>query len=130
MPLISPIYASLLGLLIIALGYYVTTVRHSEKVGLGYGNSDKMQQAVRVHANTVENAVLGMVLLLMLELQGAKGYWLHGTGAVLLGARLLYVKGLLGSKGVSFGRYWGTALSWASITTMAVVNLALAFSLL
>jgi uncharacterized membrane protein YecN with MAPEG domain len=53
-----------------------------------------MQKRIRVHANFVEYAPLGLVLLLLAELQGTPNFVLHGLGLSLLLGRVLHAFGL------------------------------------
>ena len=122
MPLVTAIYTSILTLLILALGYWVTRVRHNERVGLGLGGSELLEKAVRIHGNAVENVPLAMLLLLLLEMGGYAPWIVHACGASIVVARLLHVSGIIKSKGVSFGRFWGTAITWAAMGVMAILN--------
>lgn len=122
-PTTTPIYAALLTLLILALGYYITRLRGSEGVSLGTGKSTKLEQTVRAHANAVENVPLALLLLLIFELQGAPSWTLHAAGALLVLARILHAKGLMAARGRSFGRFWGTALTWTCMAALCAGNL-------
>ena len=75
---ISPIYISLLALLIIVLAYRVTTFRRGEKIALGEKNGSKaMIGAIRAHANAVENIPIAALLLLILEINTVNPILLH-----------------------------------------------------
>ncbi len=126
MPLVSAIYLAVFALYIVGLGYWVTLVRGAEQVSLGTGESPKMERAVRIHGNTVENVPLALMLLLAAELQGASATWIHALGSGLMLARLLHAYGLLQTSGRSFGRFWGTALTWTVVSVLAVLDLVLA----
>lgn len=122
MPLISALYTSVLTVLILALGYWVTRVRHSERVGLGLGESKPLEKAVRIHGNAVENVPLAMLLLLLVEMSGYAPWVIHALGASVVVARLLHISGIMKSRGVSFGRFWGMALTWTAMGVMATLN--------
>ena len=65
----APIYAGLLAILIVYLGYRVTTFRRAEKKSTEANDcSVSMRLAVRAHANALENVPIALVMLLMLEL--------------------------------------------------------------
>jgi uncharacterized protein len=57
------------------------------------------------------------VLLALLELS-----WLWSLGGVLLIARVLHAIGLSSGSGYSFGRFWGTSLTWVVLAAMALLG--------
>jgi uncharacterized membrane protein YecN with MAPEG domain len=120
----TPIYAGLLVLLVLFLAYRVTTFRRSEAISLGdEKGSSAMKRAVRVHANAVENLPLALLLLLMLELNQLTPWLMHVFGVSLLVARGLHAWGFSQRSGVSFGRFYGTLLTWLCMAAMATVNI-------
>jgi len=121
--LVSGIYASVLALWILGLGFWVTRVRHSERIDLGLGSSDAMERSVRIHANAVENVPLAMILLFFAELSGTSAPIIHAIGGGVVLGRVLHFLGLRSSRGVSFGRWWGTAITWTSMASAAVLTL-------
>lgn len=116
---ITSFYAALLGLLFVALAGLVVRARWKYRTGLGIGTEPGMERAVRVHANFVEYVPLALVMLLLAEVGGARSGLLHACGGVLLASRLLHAYGLGGSSGRSFGRFWGTAGTWAVMVTLS-----------
>lgn len=120
----TPIYAGLLAILVIFLAYRVTGFRRAEGISLGDGTGSKaMKGAVRAHANAIENIPLGLLLLLILELNHLTPWLLHVFGVSLFVGRALHAWGLSQRNGPSFGRFYGTILTWLSIAGMAVVNI-------
>ena len=109
---ITALWAGLLGILLLFLSGRVVNARNSEKILFGDGGSVVLLQHIRVHANFVEYVPLGLLLLLVLELDGASPLVLNGLGGSLLVARLLHAFGLARSTGTSFGRFAGTVLTW------------------
>ena len=123
MLLVSPIYVSLLALLIIFLAYRVTTFRRSEQISLGEEKSSKaMKSAIRAHANAVENIPIAALLLLMLELNSLNPILLHIFGSIVVLSRLGHAWGLSKYNGPSTGRYYGTLFTWLCIVVMLVIN--------
>lgn len=115
MPLIvTGFYASLTGLLIIALAYRVVKLRRSQKIGLGDGGNNALALANRVHANLIENAPIVLILMLVAEAGGLAHFYLHCFGTVWIVARLLHAIGLTqGKGGYHLGRFWGCcSLGW------------------
>lgn len=123
---VTPIYASLLVALVIFLAYRVTGFRRGEAIALGdEKGSWEMKRAVRAHANAIENIPLALVLLLILEINQLNPLFLHVLGISVLVARVLHAQGLSKKSGPSFGRFYGTILTWLSLLTMIVLNLAI-----
>jgi uncharacterized protein len=120
---VTSLYAGLLALLIVFLALRVVAVRWHAKVGLGIGEGGGLEQRVRVHANAIENIPIALMLLLLLELGGLGGPWLHAFGVTLLVARILHAWGLSRRRGTSFGRFAGTLATWLTIIVMAVTLL-------
>jgi len=126
MLLISPIYISLLALLIIVLAYRVTTFRQGEKISLGEENSSKaMKSAIRAHGNAVENIPIAALLLLMLELNSTNPLLLHVFGVVLVVSRVAHAWGLSKRSGPSVGRFYGTLFTWLCIVAMLILNIVI-----
>ncbi len=127
-PKITLLFAALHALLMLALAARVAFHRHSQKVGLGDGGDKYLMRKIRVHANFVEYVPIALLLLALLELSGLSAIWLWSLGGTLLFARVLHVIGLSQRSGYSFGRFWGTLLTWAVLVAMAVAGLWLALS--
>lgn len=120
---IVAIYGSLLALLFIFLSYRVVKFRRRDRVDIGAGDSQPLGRAVRAHANFTEYVPLALILLLVLE-QTAFAHWaLHLLGGLLFIGRCLHGWGFVSRVGPSFGRVWGTALTWGVIITAAMGNL-------
>ena len=129
MLLITPIYGSLLALIIILLAYRVTKFRQKEKIGLGEElGSNAMKCAVRAHGNAVENIPVGIVLLLILELNYLTPWLLHVFGVMLVISRLMHAWGISVSRGPSKARFYGTLFTWLTLMLMIMVNLLVIFT--
>ena len=125
---ITSLYASLCGILILALAIRVVYLRRKNKVGIGNGGVDDLRRAVRVHANAIEYIPIALILMAALELNGVNGWLMHALGSLLVLSRLLHAQGLSGSPGVSFGRFWGTLVTWIVIIISVVANLVQFFA--
>jgi uncharacterized membrane protein YecN with MAPEG domain len=124
MPIVSALYAGLLGLLVVALGLHVVGRRRSARIGIGDGDDMVLRHRVRVHGNAAENVPLALVLLTLCELTGTSAPILHVLGVTLLVARALHAWGLSRSAGVSVGRFVGVFGSWGAMIAMALILLA------
>ena len=117
---ITSVYAALSGLLILVLAWRVVEVRGSAKVGLGDGGNEALQRRIRVHANAVETIPIALILLALAEAGGTPAWALHLAGAALVISRVLHAQGLSSSPNRSFGRFWGTLVSWLVILGLSV----------
>ncbi len=120
---ITALYASLAGLLLLFLSFRVVRWRRKLSVGLGDGGQENLLRAQRAQANFTEYVPIALILLAVAESQVLTGWLLHTAGAVLLLARLLHAWGLSQSSGRSFGRYWGTLLTWVVILALSLANI-------
>lgn len=121
---ITPVYGSLLALIVVILAYRVTIFRRNENIGLGEQlASNAMKCAIRAHGNAVENIPLSIVLLLILELNYLTPWLLHCFGVMLIVGRLLHAWGMSSRAGPSRGRFYGILLTWSTLILMVVVNL-------
>ncbi len=120
---ITALYASLAGLLLLFLSFRVVRWRRKLSVGLGDGGQENLLRAQRTQANFIEYVPIALILLAVAESQGLPGWLLQTAGAILVLARLLHAWGLSQSSGRSFGRYWGTLLTWVVILALSLANI-------
>ncbi len=120
---ISGFYASLLALLMIQLAYAVVKQRIKHKSGLGH-QEQTLLIAGRIHANASEYIPIGLIMLVLAELNGASFILLHIAGLGLLLSRVAHAWGFKEGQGETHaGRYWGTLITWITIIMLSVVNL-------
>ena len=91
---ITGIYAGLLALIGFALMQRVGQERLRTNVSLYDGGDAQLGTAIRAHANFTEHVPLAVLLLLVLELNGTPGAWLHAMGAAVVVARVVHPFGL------------------------------------
>jgi len=94
--MITSIYASLAVLLIVRLSISVIKLRRKYRISLGDGGNEELQLAIRTHANALEYIPITLLLLLMLELNGAPKILIHLLGLVLITGRIIHAIGLSG----------------------------------
>lgn len=126
MPLITLLFASLHVLLMLVLSVPIARHRHAHKIGLGDGGDGALMRMIRAHGNFIEYAPFALLMLGLLELCGLQAPWLWALGTTLLIGRVLHAAGLSRRSGYSFGRFWGTLLTWISFLLMAACGLWLA----
>jgi uncharacterized membrane protein YecN with MAPEG domain len=120
---ITGLYAALAALLVVVLAVRISLRRRKVQVGIGSGGDEVLARRVRAHANAVEYLPLGLILLLILDLDKTEPLLLHVFGITLIVARVAHAFGLSTSSGVSPGRATGIALTWLVIVAMAVLML-------
>lgn len=111
LPLTST-FASITGLLVVALAFVVVIKRARSGHAWGDGGDSNLHRAIRAHAHLVEYAPMFLLLTGLLELHGAKNTTLWALGAAFFVGRvsaLLYsfVKPALALRVVAF---WLSAL--------------------
>ncbi len=92
-------------------------------IGLGDGGDKTMLRRIRGHGNFAEYVPLALILLAALELNGMSLYVLHGLGLALLAGRLLHGYAFAFTEQFGFGRFWGTALTYAVLGVEALLCL-------
>ena len=124
LPIITPLYAGILGLIYLFLSFRIPRLRMKLRVGLGDGGHPELARAIRVHANFAEYVPLALLLILLAELEGYSPWFIHLMGFLLVAARLAHAYGLGQSSATSPGRFLGT------VTTFAVLGLTSAMCIL
>jgi len=120
---ITALYTALTAFLFIVLSYKATMQRRRSKIGLGVGEDEMLERAVRVQANLAEYAPIALLLMLVYELNSGSVWLLHVAGTVLVIARVLHAQGLGSTRGTSFGRFYGVLGTWGVILVMAIANI-------
>jgi len=92
--MITALYASLSALLIVRLSLSVIKLRRQNRVSVGDGGNEALQLAIRAHSNAVEYIPIALMLLFMLEFNGAPKLLVHLLGITLLIGRMLHAMGL------------------------------------
>lgn len=108
-------------LLMLYLKGFVGATRGKTKVNFGDGADERMQRAIRVQGNAVEDVPIAIAGLIMLGQLAAPIGLLHALGGVLFVSRILHAAGLSGSAGFTKGRLIGTL---GSIIVLLVTGIA------
>ncbi len=130
MPTITLMFASLHTLLLLALLVPISRHRRRHRIGIGDGGDALLLRKIRVHANFIEHVPLALLMLALLELAGLWQPLLWVCGGTLLLGRVMHAAGLSRRPGYSFGRFWGTALTWGVLLAMALAGAWLSLRLL
>ena len=119
-PVITALYAAVLGLLAAALTVNVIVNRVRLNVLSGDGGLPKMAQAIRAHANFAEQVPLALILIGLAEMTGIRSWIIYLLGGVLVVARALSALGLSRSLGASMPRQAGAGMTIA-VTVFASI---------
>ena len=123
MSLASPLYAGILALLLMYLSLRVVQARIRHGVSVGDGGERDVVKAMRVQANCAEYAPLGVILLVLAELQGMPVWLVHVFGLMLLGGRVLHAYGFGSTPQKVPLRQWGMYLTLGMIGATALANI-------
>jgi uncharacterized protein len=125
-PSIAALYAALLGLLAAVLTVRVIMRRVKTGVQAGDGGNAELAQAIRAHANLVEQAPLALLLIALAEVTGSPAAAIHALGAALVLARLANAWGLSHSLGPTMPRQSGAGLT---VLVVVVTSLLILYRL-
>ena len=121
--MITLLYASLLGLLQVALAYKVGSSRLKTNTLLGDGNQSEVLQKVRAHGNLTEYVPIFLILLAIIEMQGVALWKIHLLGSLFFLARIAHGYGMYISTESTPPRLIGILVTWFSIAGMSVYGL-------
>lgn len=120
---VTPLYAGLLGLMLLVLSILVGRQRGRSKVSIGLGEDRLLLRASRAQGNFVEYAPLLLILLLALELGGASVWLLHGIGLMTFVGRALHAIGISREPDILPLRIAGMLLTFVALLVASVALL-------
>jgi len=121
----STLYIAFAALLIIVLALRIIRMRRQYKVALGDGGNQDLLAAIRAHANAVEYLPIGLLLLLIYELNQGPVWSIHLLGSLFIIGRLIHANGI--SKSILTQRIIGMQFTIWLLIIMSILNL-LAFA--
>lgn len=126
MPVITALYAGILGFLGLVLASRVVQHRQRHRIALGDDGNEDMQRAMRAFGNFTEYVPMILLLMGFGEMLGAHKWLTHGLGASLVAGRLLHAWGLSKNSGTSMGRLLGVVLTWLALLVSSAMLIWLA----
>jgi len=127
--MVTTLYTAILGLIYVALTFYVIKGRFKAKVSLGDGKDAILSKRIRAHGNFIEYVPLALILLFLAETEGVSETLLHILGAALVIGRISHPIGLIAKEGTSFARASGVILTLLVIFITAILCLKAYFLL-
>lgn len=116
---VTPFYAALLGLVFFLLSVRTIKLRRQLKIAIGAGGNPTLHRAMRVHGNFVEYTPFSLLLIIMLELQGAHFLLIHVLCLCLLVGRAVHAYGVSETKENYRYRIFGMTLTFAALVGAA-----------
>lgn len=124
---VTTLYAALLAVVGLVLQQLVGRERLRADVSLGDAGDPRLLEAMRRQANFVEQVPLALLLMALVELNGASHGWLHALGALLLVSRIVHPFGLRADQMRVPPRLIGTLGTLLVVLALIVMALAQAF---
>lgn len=120
---VTTISAVILGLWLVILSLRVIGQRRTSSVNLGDGGDETLNRRIRAQGNLSEYAPLGLILLLLAELQGG------AQMGLMVGAALLVIGRLAHGYALSFtlanvpARFGGMLMTFGGLIVLSFLNL-------
>lgn len=119
--MVSALYVVTGALFLIVLTLQVVRLRRQYRVAHGDGGFYELQIAIRIHGNAVETIPLALLLLVMMEMNGAEIWMLHLVALLFFIGRGLHCYGMRTS--IRLWRKNGMMLTLLSLLAMIILNL-------
>ena len=87
---ITIIFAAIFAILHVIFTLRVGGYRFTSKISFGDGGDMELRNRMRGHGNFIENVPIGLLLLLLNELNGLADSWLIALGSVFLLSRVVH----------------------------------------
>ncbi|WP_455209663.1 MAPEG family protein [Kaarinaea lacus] len=120
--MIAAVYASLYSLIIVWLSLRVIGRRYKHKVSVGDGGVEELKIARGAQSNAVEYLPIGLLLMLVLEFNGAALWVVHVFGMALIIGRVFHIKGMF-AKRLTY-RVVGMHITIYALIGLSIVNMA------
>lgn len=102
---ITALYAAIFVLMAVVLSMMVSSARRRSDISILHRDDAVLAVRIRRHGNFIENVPLLIILMGLLEAQGASPTWLHAMGVAVVGLRVAHVFGLHAEKVISVPRF-------------------------
>ncbi len=120
---VTALFAALLALVMLVLAFRVGSRRGMLQIPIGDSGDAKLLIDNRRHLNFVEHVPMAVILMAVVELNGAPKGWLYAIGALLVIARVLHPIGLRSEDMRHPFRTIGAMLTM--LCTVALIGIAL-----
>ena len=125
--MLSALFSSLIAIIFLVLTTRIIKIRKNTKISIGDANNPLLQRAIRAQSNFCETCPIALILMFIAESNGAASWLICFCAITLILGRISHAYGI-SFVNENFGfRIGGMILTFASILTLAVVNLTLFF---
>jgi uncharacterized membrane protein YecN with MAPEG domain len=114
------IYVSIYTLIIVWLSIKVIKNRLKHRISVGDGGVQALQIAMAVQSNAIEYLPLALLLILVLELNGADAWLIHAFGMIFIVGRVYHINGMFTQR-LKY-RVWGMKITLYSLVVLAMTN--------
>lgn len=121
----TSIYAGFCGLMLCWLALQTIKLRRANKVKLGDGGVAELQAAIRAHGNFAEYMPIVLILLFLLEYNGAHPVIVHVIGIAFMVGRYTHAKGILNDN--LRQRVAGMGFTLNILIGLSLANIVMAF---
>lgn len=121
----TALYAGIVGLIFVALSLNVSLSRIAARQSLGDGDDEALALAIRRHANFAEYTPITLILIGLIDAQGAPGWALHVAGIALVGSRIGHALGFRARR-PSRLRFWSMTACYLLLAALSLANLGFA----
>ncbi len=119
--MVSSLYIVFSALILFKLSLEVIKLRTQYQVTYGDAGFCELQTALRVQSNAIEYIPISMLLLLMMEMNGAPVWAIHLCGLIFIIARIFHYFGLKHRERT--WRHFGQITTYSSMILMILVNI-------
>lgn len=119
--MITALYACILAVLFIWLAIQVIKQRRVNKVAYADGGIESLQIARSAQSNASEYIPITLILMALLEFNGAQPVWIHLTGIIFVIGRIIHARGILQES--LKGRVKGMQVTFLIIVALVVLNM-------
>ena len=119
--MITAVYAALYALIIVWLSLRVIKHRYTYRVSVGDGGVEDLKIAMGAQSNAVEYLPIALLLMFVLEVNGAGAWLINVFGVTLLIGRVFHIKGMI-AKRLKF-RVVGMHITIYALVALSVVNM-------
>ncbi|MEX0336121.1 MAPEG family protein [Vibrio tubiashii] len=120
--MVTALYAAILAALMIWLSIQVIKQRRKAQVKYADGGVDALTIARSAQGNAVDYIPVTLILMAMVEYNGASPWMIHACGIVFVLGRILHAKGILADR--LKGRISGMKMTFLVMTVLIVLNIA------
>ena len=121
---ITPIYAAVLGLVLLVLSGRVIAAVRAKGISLGDGGDGDNLALIRSQANFAEYVPMILILIGFAEAGGASDAWIHGLGGTLTVGRIIHPLGMSPEAKPNPMRFVGTVSTLLVLLISAILVLS------